>query len=212
MAMSLRRRGRARVVAGVVVIAAMLAAPSVARAGLLTTSDQARLCDTSIAQPFLPWGDDSSYVLTPGGSFDGGAAWTLSGGARVVAGNEPYYVHSRSDKRSLFLPSGSSAITPAMCFAPGDWHLRLFAVNHGSSSSGLHVTVVVRSLLGVLCILDGGTVSSTSTWQPSGQLQLALTNVTALLGTNAVAFRFTPTGSSAAWQIDDVYLDPFKST
>jgi hypothetical protein len=204
--------GRARVVAGVVVIATMLAAPSVAHAGLLSTSDQARLCDTSIVQPFLPWGDDSSYVLTPGGSFDGGAAWTLSGGARVVAGNESYYVHSRRDRNSLFLPSGSSAITPTMCFAPGDWHLRLFAINRGSSSSGLHVTVVVRSLLGILCILDGGTVSSTNTWQPSRQLQLTLTNVTALLGTDALAFRLTPTGSDAAWQVDDVYLDPFKST
>jgi hypothetical protein len=129
-----------------------------------------------------------------------------------VAGNEPYNVHLRTDKSSLFLPSGSSAITPAMYFAAGDWHLRLFAVNHGSSTSGLRVTVVVRSLLGVLCILDGGTVSSTSTWQPSRQLQLTLTNVTALLGTDALAFRFTPTGSNAAWQIDDVYLDPFKST
>ena len=132
--------------------------------------------------------------------------------AGVVAGNEPYHVHSAADTRSLLLLSGSSAITPAMCFAPGDWHLRFFAVNRGSQSSGLKVTVVVRSLLGVLCILDGGTIYSTSTWQPSRQLELTLTNVTALIGTNAVSFRFTPTGYGAAWQIDDVYLDPFKST
>jgi hypothetical protein len=34
--------------------------------------------------------------------------------------------------------------------------------------------------------------------------------VTSLLGTRAVAFRFTPVGSGAAFQIDDVYLDPWK--
>jgi hypothetical protein len=39
-----------------------------------------------------------------------------------------------------------------------------------------------------------------------------LSNVTSLLGTRAVAFRFTPTGRDAAYQIDDVYLDPWKST
>jgi hypothetical protein len=28
----------------------------------------------------------------------------------------------------------------------------------------------------------------------------------------AVAFRFTPVGAGAAFQLDDVYLDPWKST
>jgi hypothetical protein len=201
-----------RVAAGVVVIAAILALPSIASAGLLTTNDEARTCDPVQSQPFSSWGDDTSYVLMPGGSFEGGPAWNLTGTAGIVYGNEPYHVHASTDTHSLLLLSGSSALTPAMCFAPGDWELRFFAVNRGSSSSGLRVHVVVRSLLGVLCVLDGGTVSSTGTWQPSPQLELALTNVTSLIGTNAVSFRFTPTGSGGAWQIDDVYLDPFKST
>jgi hypothetical protein len=44
------------------------------------------------------------------------------------------------------------------------------------------------------------------------RLALLLGNVTSLLGTKAVAFRFTPLGSGAAFQIDDVHLDPWKCT
>jgi hypothetical protein len=212
VARAIGRKARARIAAGVVVVAAALVAPAIAQAGLLTTNDQVRVCDPTQTQAFSAWDDEAYYMLTPGGAFEGGGAWTLAGGARVVSGNEPFYVHATADSHSLLLPPGSSALTPAMCFAPGDWHLRLFAVNTGSQSSGLKVTVVVRSLCGLLTILDGGTIQSTGTWQPSGRLSLALTNLTGLIGTNAVSFRFTPTGWSSSWQIDDVYLDPFKST
>jgi len=51
-----------------------------------------------------------------------------------------------------------------------------------------------------------------STWQPSPRLALLLSNVTSLLGTKAVAFKFTPVGAGAAFQVDDVYLDPWKCT
>jgi hypothetical protein len=69
--------------------------------------------------------------------------------------------------------------------------------------------VIVPSLLrGLLTILDGGTVKGTWPLSP----RLALSNVTNLLGTRAVAFHFTPVGAGAAYQIDDVYLDPWKGT
>jgi len=90
-------------------------------------------------------------------------------------------------------------------------NLRLFVRNVGSTSGRLHVQVIVPSLLGgLLTILDGGTIGGNGTWAPSPQLKLALCNVTSLLGTRAVAFRFTPVGPGAAFQIDDVYLDPWK--
>ena len=73
--------------------------------------------------------------------------------------------------------------------------------------------MIVPSLLGgLLSILDGGTVKAGGTWTPLPRLELALCNITSLLGTRAVAFRFTPVGSGAAYQIDDVYLDPWKDT
>jgi hypothetical protein len=73
--------------------------------------------------------------------------------------------------------------------------------------------VVVPSLLGgLLTVLDGGTVGAGRSWAPSPRLELLLSNVTNLVGTRAVAFRFTPVGAGAAYQIDDVYLDPWKGT
>ena len=60
-----------------------------------------RECLLTVAQlsaPFTPWLDPMHYTLLPGGSFEGGAAgWTLSGGARVMSGNETYKVNGAGD-------------------------------------------------------------------------------------------------------------------
>jgi hypothetical protein len=199
-----------KVLCGVLIVAA-LAMTSTAKAGLIGTGS-ASYCDTTPHQAFAAWDDSSYYAKLFNGGFEGGSTgWVLGGGARIVSGNEPFYVNAGSDTHSLLLPTGSSAYSGTVCFAPGDWHMRFFARNVGASGGKLHVQVIVPSLLGgLLSILDGGTVSGGSAWAPSPQLQLLLSNVTGLLGTKAVAFRFTPVGSGAAYQIDDVYLDPWK--
>jgi hypothetical protein len=190
------------------VTAVALWAPT-AGAGLLFTGPAAT-CETSASQPFKPWGDTANYVLLPGGSFEGGApGWSLSGGATIRAGNEPFYVRSAGDRSSLYMPAGSTVTTPTMCFSLGDWHLRFFARKAVSGSGSIRVTVVVKTLVGVLTILDGGTVSSTGVWAPSPRVALLVSNVTSLIGTRAVAFRFKASGT--AFQVDDVYLDPWKS-
>jgi hypothetical protein len=202
----------ARVLMGVVVIAA-LALASTAQGGLISTG-AASYCSPMATQAFASWGDQSAYTLLPNGSFEnGGASWALSGGAKVVAGNEAFFLNGRGDGHSLLLPEGSSAYSATMCFALSDWHLRFLMRNVGSRTGGLRVQVIVPSLVGgLLTVLDGGTVHADGTWAPSPRLELMLSNVTSLLGTTAVAFRFTPTGRDAAYQIDDVYLDPWKST
>jgi hypothetical protein len=163
-----------------VVVIAALALSSTAKAGLIGTGS-ASYCDPGARQVFAPWADSS------------------------------YYVGEKRDSHSLLLPSSSSAVSSTVCFALGDWHLRLFARNVGSPTGKLHVQVVVPSVVGgLLTVLDGGTFSGTGTWAPSPRLELALCNVTNLVGTKAVAFRFTPVGVGASYQIDDVYLDPWK--
>ena len=196
---------------GVAIIAA-LSHPSTAKAGLLGTGS-ASYCDPTSTQAFSRFGDSSYYARLLNGGFEGGTTgWALSGGAKIVSGNEPYYLSgNRNDNRSLYLPAGSSAYSGTICFALGDWHLR-FMLKRLSSSGGLHVQVVVPSLVGgLLTILDGGTVSGTGAWAPSPRLELLLTNLGSLLGTNAVAFRFTPV-NGGSFQMDDVYLDPWKCT
>jgi hypothetical protein len=180
--------------------------------GLVSPSDTPSSCNTTAVQAFKSVdGDNSNYVLVPGGAFESGApGWTLGRGAAVVSGNEPWKVNGRGDSHSLYIPSGSYAITPPMCFAAGDWHMRFFAASSSSTVSSLQVRVRVKSVLGVLSILDGGKISTNSTWQPSPRIALLLTNLTGILATDAVSFQFVPS-DSASWRIDDVYLDPWKS-
>ena len=189
---------------GVLVVLAGFALPS--DAGLLGTGS-ASYCDPYSFQAFRPWSDSSNYMLTPGGSFESGTpAWTLAGGAKVTSGNESYYIHSKSDAKSLYMPSGSTATSQTMCFAAGDWHLRF--VSKGSGR--IHVTVQVNSLLGLVSILDGGTVSANGTWTPSPRVGLLLSNVGGLLTTKAISLKLSANNGSV--QIDDVYLDPWKDT
>ena len=93
-----------------------------------------------------------------------------------------------------------------MCFAAGDWHMRFVTKGTGK----LRVTIQVNSLLGVVSVLDGGTVQAGGTWSPSPRVSLLLSNVGGLLTTKAISLRLTASGGSA--QVDDVYLDPWKDT
>src|SRR3712207_6415083 len=95
-------RMRRLVLAGCATVLASAAFTSSASAGILTAS--ATSCtNTPLTQPFRPWGDYAKYFMPPGGSFEGSTAgWTLSGGARVVAGNEPWKVRNGADARSMY--------------------------------------------------------------------------------------------------------------
>jgi len=152
-----------RVVLGVAMLAA-LALASTAKSGLISTGP-ASYCSPTATQAFASWGDQNAYTFLPNGGFENGAtSWALSGGAKVVPGNEPFHLNGRSDSHSLLLPAGSSAYSATMCFALGDWHLRFLMRNVGSQTGSLRVTVIVPSLLGgLLTVLDGGTVSANGT-------------------------------------------------
>ena len=77
-----------QVLCGVAIIAA-LAHAGQAKAGLLGTGSGS-YCDPSATQAFSPFGDSAYYSGLYNGDFEnGGLGWYLSGGARVVSGNEP---------------------------------------------------------------------------------------------------------------------------
>lgn len=193
------RIGLALVAAGL----ALLAAAPASRASLSGSS-----CYYGApARPFAPWGDFASYTLVPGGSFEAGApGWTLSGGARIVYGNESFYARSSLDRRSLAIPAGGSATTAPFCVSLVRPTIRFFVANGGSSASRLKVRVVFRGLVGVLGVLDGGTITAGSSWNASPVL---LATLNAPLGTRSAQFTFTPADSLGAWRIDDLYVDPW---
>ena len=165
------------------------------------------------SQPFAQFGDQNNYTLVPGGNFEGSATpWTLSGGAKVVTGNESYNVGGAGDSASLALPGGSSATSPFLCTDIYHPTARLFARNTGSSASRLNVYVTYPTLIGLMTTAKVGTISATSSWQPTPVDSLGLNNLLAtlnLLGKTEVSFRFSPADSTGNWSIDDVYLDPF---
>jgi len=187
-------------------------------AGALTGSANAQLLggacgERELSRPFLRWLDPMEYTLAPGGDFESGArGWTLKGSAKVVAGNEPWKV-SGAGSRSLYLPSGSSAMTPPMCVETLDPTVRYFAKNRGIVAlSSLLVEVVLLDKYGrPVLALPAGVHTGFSSWHPSLP-GVALLNLTAVLngGKANVAFRFRPIGLGAKWQIDDVYVDPLK--
>jgi hypothetical protein len=170
------------------------------------------LCGSPPAsQPFAPWGDTNYYTPVPGGSFESGTpSWLLSGGAKVVSGNESYKVAGGS--RSLSLPAGSSATSPAMCTGTDYPSARLFVRNSGSSSSRLNVWAIYPPVLGLLPDkVSLGYLSGSGTWKPSSVLQMGLLNNTIgslNLGETTISFEFAPADNTGNWSIDDVYLDP----
>lgn len=207
-----RKIGRTAVAAIIATIASAAFA-STASAGLLTQS--ATSCDDGpITQPFKPLGDAHSYKLLPGGSFEAGtAAWQLSGGAKIVSGNESYKVGGAAHSQSLSLPSGGAAVSPFTCVGLGEPTLRLFAKRNSALLglvSTLNVQIQVQTSLGLsvwLPVLPGDLGGSS--WHPTAQMPL-IANILPLSASDKtpVRFRFSPLLGS--WQIDDVYVDPFR--
>jgi hypothetical protein len=190
--------------------AALLASALLA---LAVFAGSAQACSYSGAeQVFGPWGDQSNYVLAPDGGFEaGGSGWQLNRGATVVEGNESYFLNNTGDSKSLSLPAGSSAVSPPVCMALDTPSFRLVARNSGNPSSQLRVEAVYK-LLGLIRTKTAGTLRATSTWGPTQSVSTVLT-LSTILGTlipSAIEIRFTPLDSSGRWQIDDIYIDPFR--
>jgi hypothetical protein len=195
---SRRPRILGAVVAGAGLVS-VLASGAPAQAALISTG----ACDNSpLTQPFQRWGDTSPYKLIPGGSFESGApGWTLSNGARIVAGSEPYGVSGSVGNASLYLPAGASAQSPITCVNAAYPTFRFLARNDWLLS-----TVLVQVVYGGLP-LPVGAVALSSQWKPTLPM-LTASAVPGLLdgGTTPVAVRFT--ALLGASHVDDVFVDP----
>jgi hypothetical protein len=163
-------------------------------------------CADPTTQPFQPWSDYARYAQVPDGGFESGAAgWSLAGGAKVVAGNNPFYLRSRTDRSSLQLPAGGSATSPPMCIGLLSSKMRFVAT--GSSGSRLKVQILYRGLVSsTVGVLDGGSVDSSGAWAPSPEVGM-LGGILPLL-TQSVQFRLVATGGTS--RVDDLFLDPWK--
>jgi hypothetical protein len=194
----------------VAVIAGALGAPA-ANADLLGNL-VGNNCPTSGAQVFAPWSDYRSYYLAPNGGLESGSnGWSLSGGATVTNGNQPFF---GGGSHSLALPSGSRALSPATCIGPSALSLRMFGSDAGGTDGGVRVRVLWYGLLNrLLGATDYNTFAGGSSWRPtdsvksSGGFNLLLP----LLGSTSARIELTALGSGSKWRIDDLYVDPWAS-
>ena len=168
-------------------------------------------CPAQPAQPsFSRWGDSASYFLVPGGSFEGTlaqAGWTLAG-ATLTPGNEPFHINGASDSQSLTIGAGGSATSPVFCVDSTMPSLRFF-VRETAPGSDLKVQGVVQTRRGPFSVTVGdlpdGAVSS---WTPV-QINVETGRMPRGISIPA-ALRFLVPGSGS-WQIDDVYVDPYRA-
>jgi hypothetical protein len=168
-------------------------------------------CDQPAGQTvFSPWRDNSSYVLTANGGLEqGDTGWTLADGAAVTEGNDPFFLNDAADHQSLSLPAGSSATSPATCFAAGSPTFRFLARTSGDRHARLKVEVLFTNQNGHNATRTAGKIRGGGTWQPSKRLSLAIGRAKGRgrLVSGTFAFRFTPVGAGD-WQVDDLFLDP----
>lgn len=204
--------GRIRVTMAAAGAAGMLLAgvASTAHAGVLSLMTGS--CGQTESQPFADYGDDSEYVLVPGGAFEpGSGSWLLTGGAKVAPGGQNADP-ADPGSYSLSLPAGSTATSPPACTGLDHPSARLFVRNMGSPASRLDVFATYRLALGLPYTISLGQLSGSASWQPSSPLQMGLLNnvVGSLtLSESVISFTFVPADNSGDWSIDDVYLDPF---
>jgi hypothetical protein len=202
---------RRAVVAVAAAFAALGAAPA-AQAGLFVSGDTGCTAAGELSQPFLRFADPMRYYLAPGGSFESGATgWQLSG-ASVVEGNESFKVGGAAHHRSLKVASGGAAVTPQMCVGVDSPSFRFFARNTGSLLGTLEVELVYQDDDDRLRVqpLPSLGASAFLSWQPSAPRPVSIALPLLPGEETPVALRFRASGIGSAWQIDDVYVDPYR--
>jgi hypothetical protein len=165
----------------------------------------------SSSTPFLHWGDHSSYFLVPGGSFEGPAAqvgWTLSE-ASIGDGDEPASVPGVGDDQSLTINPGGSATSPYFCLDATMPDFR-FLDHQTAAGSDLKVVGLVKTRYGVAQVpVADLTDGSMPFWAAVAPIAIPSGKIPAGLSI-PVAVRFEVPASSGSWQVDDVYIDPYR--
>ncbi len=186
----------------------LLPAGSASATGLINTDT----CDNAtLTQPFAPWGDSNEYKLVPGADFEGSlSGWTLTSGAKRVAGSEPFGATGAVGNSSMSLAAGASVQTPYTCVDAAYPAFRFFFRNNGLLSM-VAVSIVYKEPLVGPVTVPVGTLLLNGSWAPSIRMTTAAAVQGVVSGlvtgqTPQVALRFTAVTGSA--QIDDVFIDP----
>ena len=196
-----------RILAATLGLAAVMAGPAHAR-GIANPYDCAP--QPTLAQNFALFNDFGQYTPVLNAGFEQGTnGWVLTGGARVISGNEPWKIGGASHTNALDLPGGSAAITAPICIDETYPHFRLFVRNTGPIKAALKIEVLYYDTKGNITNTKPVEYKTpTTAWQPTGLVGINVFTSKTTVAAAPVAFRFTPTVKDARFQIDDVYVDP----
>lgn len=162
------------------------------------------------SQPFAQFGDGHDYCGLPNNGLESGSSgWLLSGGASVVSGNEPWHV-SGAGSHALDLAPGATATSPSVPVGLLDPYFRMFARSIGANGD-LRVQIVFHGLTGNLTgLLNVGDFApgAYADWSPSSLVPSLLALP---LGTSSAQVVLTSLASSGHWQVDDLYVDPWRN-
>jgi hypothetical protein len=202
-----RRGGRVLAIALALAFTAFIATPAHA-AGIANPYNC--VPQPTLSTAFATWSDFGLYtpVQNPGVE-SGSTGWTLSGGAAVVSGNEPWKIGGAGDANSLNLPAGSSAVTAPICIDRTYPYFRLFAKAANTTKNSLKIEVLFYDGKGNVVSAAPYSYSTTSpAWQPTSTVKIGVFTAKTTIAAAPVSLRFTPIGP-VGYQIDDVYVDPW---
>jgi hypothetical protein len=152
----------------------------------------------ALSQPFAPWGDPSSYELAPEGDFES-SSWTLSNGASIVPGSEPFAATGSLGQSSLSVPAGEWAVSPQTCVDAAYPTLRLFVGGTGTAA----VSVIYQG-----SVIPVGVVAAGGSWTPSAPLVTG-SAIAGAFNNGSAQVSIAVTGLTGNPQVDDVFIDPW---
>ena len=161
------------------------------------------------SQVFSKWLDLTHYTLAPGGDFESSAGLTFTGGAKIVSGNESSYVHGTGDTSSVLIPQGGTVTTGPICVGLDKPTVRFFAKRPSFS------LLPLLTVEGVFTTKAGTTASLPMVGVPlagnSWSLQLPFVTTGAVLELgDTTMMRFRIRAVTGSWQVDDLYVDPWR--
>jgi hypothetical protein len=173
-------------------------------ASAATTSVDTSMCaNPLLSEPFVSAGDQNEYALVPGQTPDNvnGSGWTLSGGAALVTTT----VADGATGSVLDLPSGSKAVSPAICVM-SDYPTARMDVRDIVGSQGVSFYVSYEGTSGWTTPRNTGQVHGTgAAWTLSAPVNLQPASTS---GWQIVRFTLVPGGTTSNFEIYDLYADP----
>jgi len=189
-------------------LAALLASPSSAADGCVFPT---------VSQPFQSFSDTNPYFLAPGGSFEAGlGGWAVSGGS-LAAENESFHVGSQSDAASVALPiKGSGVTSPWMCVTSDAPTFRMFIKNNGNKGHMDGQLAVYLNFTGGSGKVQQVKIAALTSKKPGWTLTPKISFIQYIStplknGYANISFTIKPNDDHGNWQLDDLYVDPYKS-